>query len=168
MSASLYPTVLRSQERWGPDGSPFKGAFIEAKNATTKITVNVLSAPDSRYRVENLPEGEYELRVHAIQYKAEPHLGVKLAAADKVSVDFELQNGMVRWSDLSGYQGKQLLPEGKGKQLIERQCFACHMFQSRMAAVRRDKDGWEQAVNFMRTAMHSRLGDALNDQDADS
>ena len=75
---------------------------------------------------------------------------------------------MVRWSDLSGYQGKQLLPDGKGKQLIEQQCFACHMFQSRMAAVKRDHDGWVQAVTFMRTAMHSRLGDVFSDQDADT
>jgi virginiamycin B lyase len=151
----------------GPDGAPFKGAFVEAQNSATKITVNVLSAPDGRYRIENLPAGEYDLRIRAIGYKADPQPGVKLTSTQKASADFALQAGMVRWSDLSGYQGKQLLPEGKGKQLIERQCFACHMFQSRMAAVKRDQAGWTQAVNFMRTAMHSRLGDVFSDQDAD-
>src|SRR5262245_45593944 len=27
----------------GPDGQPFRGAFVQARNAKTKITVNVLS-----------------------------------------------------------------------------------------------------------------------------
>ena len=152
----------------GPDGAPFKGAFIEAQNAATKITFNVLSAPDGRYRIDNLPAGEYELRIRAMGYKADAQSGLKLAAGQNGSANFALQPGMVRWSDLSGYQGKQLLPDGKGKQLIEQQCFACHMFQSRMAAVKRDHDGWVQAVTFMRTAMHSRLGDVFSDQDADT
>jgi virginiamycin B lyase len=163
-SASHGATITGTVK--GPDGAPFKGAFVEAKDSVTKITVNVLSAPDGHYRIENLPAGEYELRIHAVQYKADPRSGVKLVANGETSVDFALQNGIVRWSDLSTYQGKQLLPEGKGKDLLARQCFACHMFQTRMAAVKRDKDGWEQAVNYMRTAMHSRLGDVFNDQDA--
>ena len=152
----------------GPDGAPFKGAFVEAQNSSTKITVNVLSAPDGRYRLDNLPAGEYEVRIRAIGYKADPRPGLKLAANGKTSADFALQTGMVRWSDLSGYQGKQLLPDGEGKQIITRQCFACHMFQSRMAAVKRDHDGWVQAVHFMRTVMHARLSDTVNDQDADT
>ena len=107
----------------GPDGAPFKGAFVEAQNSATKITVNVLSTPAGRYRIENLPAGEYDLRIHAIGYRADQQSGIKLSSTQKVSANFALQTGMIRWSDLSGYQGKQLLPEGKGKQLIERQCF---------------------------------------------
>ena len=45
----------------GPDGTPFKGAFVSAQNAKTKITVNVLSHKDGSYRVEDLPAGEYVL-----------------------------------------------------------------------------------------------------------
>lgn len=152
----------------GPNGAPFKGAFVEAQNQSTKITVSVLSAADGRYRIENIPAGDYELRIRAIGYKADPRSDIKLSADQRASADFALQMGTVRWSDLSGYQGKELLPDGRGKQLIEQQCFACHMFQSRMAAVKRDHDGWVQAVTFMRTAMHSRLGDVFSDQDADT
>ena len=33
----------------GPDGAPFKGAFVQAQNTKTKITVNVLSHKDGSY-----------------------------------------------------------------------------------------------------------------------
>src|SRR6202043_2647713 len=74
----------------GPDGSPFQGAFIQAENTSTKITVNVLSAKDGHYKVENLPAGDYDLRIRAIGYKADPHAGVKLIADQKASFDFAL------------------------------------------------------------------------------
>jgi len=160
--ATITGTVRRS------DGSLFRGAFIQAENTKTRISVYVLSGKDGQYRAQNLPGGVYNLQIRAVGYRADSHQGLNLGANQTTSVDFELQAGMVRWSDLSGYQGKQLLPDGKGKQLIEQQCFACHMFQSRMAAVKRDRDGWVQAVSFMRTAMHSRLGDVFSDQDAEA
>ena len=147
-------------------GATFRGAFVRARNAKTKITVNVLSDKDGRYRVTNLPPGEYEVRATAIGYKDDSHAGVQLAGGDSKALDFVLQKGMVRWSDLSLYQGKKLLPAGKGKELLTAQCFACHGFQTRMAAVRRDQAGWVTAVNFMRESMHSRLGDQFSDQDA--
>ena len=37
----------------GPDGNPFEGAFVQAQNAKTRITVSVLSGKDGRY-----PSGE--------------------------------------------------------------------------------------------------------------
>ena len=47
----------------GPDGAPFKGAFVEAQNLKTKITFIVLSDPQGRYHIENLPAGEYDVSV---------------------------------------------------------------------------------------------------------
>jgi len=149
-----------------PDGSPFMGAFVQTQNTKTKMIVNVLSGRDGRYRVEKLPAGEYQIGIRAVGYKTEPRSGVNLTATQNASIDFALQTGTVRWSDLSGYQGKQLLPDGKGKDLLERDCFACHMFQTRMAATPRDEAGWTQAVKFMREAMHSRLGNVVSDGDA--
>jgi hypothetical protein len=46
----------------GPDGAPFEGAFVVAVNSKTKISVSVLSDRQGRYRVENLPAGEYDVR----------------------------------------------------------------------------------------------------------
>ena len=148
-----------------PAGAPFKGAFVQAQNMKTKIYVNVLSDKQGRYRIQGLAPGEYEVLARAVGFKSEPR-GVKLAGNESPSLDFALEKGMVRWSDLSVYQGKKLLPDGKGKQLIAAECFACHGFQSRMAAVRRDADGWAQVVNYMRDVRHARLGNHIDDQAA--
>ena len=149
-----------------PSGAPFRGAFVRAQNVQSKISVNVLSDNQGRYRIQNLPPGEYQVRVTATGYKADPRSGVKLAAGDSSSLDFALQQGTVRWADLSLYQGKTLLPDGKGKDILNGNCFACHGFQTRMAAVKRDHDGWTQAVNYMLTTRHARLGNHINDADA--
>ena len=42
----------------GPDNTPFEGAFVQAINAKTHISVSVLTDKQGRYRVENLPAGE--------------------------------------------------------------------------------------------------------------
>jgi virginiamycin B lyase len=154
-----------------PDGAPFEGAFVQARNTTTKITVNVLSRKGGQYRIPNLPAGEYELRIRAIGYQAQPRTGVHLTADQVISLEFALQKGTVRWSDLSLYQADQLLPAGKGKAaLFTRQsgqptatCAACHGIQTRMASAIRDEDGWRDRVNYMRTAMRVRI----SDQEAD-
>jgi hypothetical protein len=45
-------------------------------------------------------------------------------------------------------------------------CFICHGFQSRMAAVTRNAEGWRDRVEYMRSAMHFNLAH-LTDQEAD-
>src|SRR6202171_6694072 len=70
----------------GPDGAPFKGAFVQAQNTKTKITVNVLSHKDGGYRVEDLPAGEYVLRIRAVGYQADPRTGVTLTASQSASM----------------------------------------------------------------------------------
>jgi mono/diheme cytochrome c family protein len=70
----------------------------------------------------------------------------------------------VRWSDISLYQADQLWPAGKGKDLIAENCSICHEFQSRMASVRRDADGWKDRVEYMRSAMHFSLYHITDDQ----
>ena len=150
-----------------PSGAPFKGAFVQARSdAKSKITISVLSDKQGRYRMENLSPGGYEVWATAIGYKSDPPAGVKVDAGKPASRDFALQKGMVRWSDLTVYQGKKLLPEGKGKAVLFGQCYICHGFQTRMAATRRDEAGWLRAVNFMRESFHSRMAPILNDQDA--
>src|SRR5947209_5839778 len=81
----------------GPDGAALRGAFVQARNATTKIMVSVLSDNQGRYKVENLPAGEYRLQIRAPGYRAEPRNGLKLTAEQNAAHDFALQKGMVRW-----------------------------------------------------------------------
>ena len=52
----------------GPDGTPFRGAFVQAQHAGTKITTSVLSDRQGRYRFDNLSAGTYQLRVRAVGY----------------------------------------------------------------------------------------------------
>ncbi len=146
-AATITGTVI------GPDGAPFRGAFVQARNAKTKITVHVLSDNQGHYRAENLQAGDYRVSIRAPGFKAAPKSGLTLAADDNATQDFKLQKDMVHWSDISFYQGLRLLPDAKGKDLYFRHCFACHGFESRMAKVKRDEDGWRSRVNYMKDAM---------------
>jgi len=153
----------------GPDGSPFRGAFVQARNTATRVLVSVLTDNGGRYRIENLPAGKYQVQVRAPGYRTDPRTDVSLAADQSASYEFALQKGMVRWSDLSQYQGEVLFPDTKGKDLLVGKCFACHAFQSRMASVQRDEDGWRDRVNYMVDSMHFFLGGVgtpFNDQNA--
>src|SRR5713226_445200 len=152
----------------GPDGSPFEGAFVQAINARTHITVSVLTDKQGRYRVENLPAGEYQVRVRAVGFTTDPRSAVNLTADQNVSFEFALQKGTVRWSDLNLYQGKQLMPEGKGKETLSTNCFICHGFQTRMASVRRDEEGWRDRVAYMRQSMAFQLSERINDDKANA
>src|ERR1700690_993813 len=91
----------------GPDGAPFQGAFVEARNIKMKMTVIVLSDSQGRYRLEKLPAGEYRMQIDATGYRAEPRTGVSLSADQKTSFDFALQTGTVRWNEIHLYQAKQ-------------------------------------------------------------
>ncbi len=117
-SASRASTITGTVK--GPDGGAFQGAFVEAQNAKTRITVAVLSDTQGHYRIEELPAGQYRLFIRAVGYRSDPRAGVNLAGEQNASFDFALQTGMVRWSDISVYQGKQLFPAGKGKDLSSR------------------------------------------------
>src|SRR5579862_6086621 len=79
----------------GPDGAAFRGAFVQAVNTKTKVTVSVLSDRNGSYMVPDLPAGVYELRIRAIGFRADPKTGVSLTAQQSANADFALQTGMV-------------------------------------------------------------------------
>lgn len=164
--SSITPAATISGTIKGPDGAPFEGAFVEAQNTKTRITTNVLSNHDGHYRVPDLPAGDYEVRIKAIGYKADPRTDVNLTAGQNASIDFPLQKGMVRWSDLSYYQGIQLFPDGKGKADFVGTCFGCHGFETRMASVHRDEEGWMDRVNYMKQITHFATAPELTDAKA--
>jgi len=165
MAASCHAATLSGTLK-GPDGAPVEGAFVQAQNTKTKISFFVLSDHEGHYRVDGLPEGEYRVQVKATGFRADPKSGVGLAADQSMAIDFALATSAVRWNELSIYQAKKLWPEEKAKQIIFTRCFICHGFQTRMASVRRDLDGWKDRVQFMRDAMHFSLSYRITDQDA--
>src|SRR5262245_20325815 len=137
----------------GPDGQAFRGAFIQARNAKTKIMISVLSDNQGRYRVENLPAGDYRVQIRAPGYQADTVNKLALTQDQNAAHDFALKTSYVRWTDISMYQGIQLLPEERGKNLFFIHCMACHGFETRMAAVKRNEDGWRDRMEYMRESM---------------
>ncbi len=125
-------------------------AFVRAENIKTKITVSVLSDRQGNYRVENLGPGVYDVRATAIGYKSELRQNTKVDAGQPVSLDFDLQKGMVRWTDISIHQAAGLLPDGPGKKVLFTRCMHCHGLQNKIAGSRRDEEGWRNSVNSMR------------------
>ena len=143
----------------GPDGKPFMGAFVVAENTQNKMTVSVLSNAQGRYHMGNLAPATYKVRISAIGYKSEPRGDVRLSGEQKASFDFALEKAKVRWSDLSTYQGRKLLPKTKEHDLSHKDalfttCFqSCHSFQKRMAVETWDENGWRARVTYMRDVM---------------
>jgi virginiamycin B lyase len=143
----------------GPDGKPFMGAFVAAENPQSRMTVNVLSDAQGRYRITNLPGATYTVRTQAIGYTSEPRASLAVAVDATASLDFVLQKTPVHWSDLSTYQGRQLLPKTKDHDLSYKDSFfttcfqSCHSFQKRMATQALDLDGWRTRVRYMSDTM---------------
>jgi virginiamycin B lyase len=156
-STSFAATITGSVN--GPDGKPFMGAFVVAENTQNKMTVSVLSDQQGRYHIGNLPAATYRIQIAAIGYQSEPRSDVKLTDDQKTSFDFALHKTKVQWSDLTTYQGRQLLPKTKDHDLSYRDpffttCFqSCHSFQKRLASGNWDQDGWRQRVIYMRDVM---------------
>lgn len=148
----------------GTDGKPFQGAFVEAQNSKSKITVIVLSGSRGEYAIENLPQGEYRVQLRAVGFKAQPIQGVKLQGSQKVTQDFALEKSKIEWRDISLYQATELWPAARGKDIILGRCSSCHAFQSRMASVVRDEEGWRDRVEYMRKSM--RISTEFSDDDA--
>lgn len=153
----------------GPDGKPYMGAFVVAENAQNKMTVSVLSNAQGRYHIGNLPAATYNLRITATGYKSDPRGDVPLAADQSTSFDFALQKAAVQWSDLSTYQGRQLLPKTAAHDLSHQDVFfttclqSCHSFQHRMASAAWDQDGWRLRVEYMRDVMMAGEGRRMSD-----
>jgi virginiamycin B lyase len=149
----------------GPDGSPFKGAFVRAQNEKSKVTVSVLSDKQGGYRIQNLTEGKYQVRATAMGYKSDPRADVTVDGAQPASLDFAMQKGVVRWSDLSIHQGETLLPDDPGKTVLFTRCMSCHGLQTKIAGTRRDEDGWRSAVALMRDRVGGVGDPRITDQD---
>ena len=81
-SSSAFAATVTGTVK-GPDGAPFEGAFVQAVNAKTKISVSVLSDKQGRYRVEK-PAGrrvssarESRWLHHGSPQRGEPYRGPK-------------------------------------------------------------------------------------------
>jgi hypothetical protein len=65
LSSVCYGATITGTVK-GADGAPFQGAFVEAQNAKTRITVIVLSDSQGRYRIPDLAAGDYRVFIKAV------------------------------------------------------------------------------------------------------
>ena len=157
----------------GPDGKPVMGVFVVARDARTTRSVYVLSGEQGGYRIADLPAATYTVAIKTIGYDADARDAVALAADAKASFDFALRKRPVRWSELTTYQGRKLLPKTDKHDLSHRDkffatCFqSCHAFQNRMAHHAFDKDGWRAMVQYMSDTMFAGESRRLTEEDMD-
>ena len=142
----------------GPDGAPFRGAFVRSQNLMTMVNTWVLSDREGRYRADVLP-GEYAVSIKTIGYAADPARTKVEGGGKAVSLDFELKKSRVQWADLNQYQARLLMPEGRGRQAVLDTCFACHSV-GRFTVRPRDRDGYWQAVTYMRDVIGVNVSNA--------
>jgi virginiamycin B lyase len=141
----------------GPDGAPFRAAFVRAQNVQTKMATTVLSDNQGKYRVNNLAPGAYDVSAISIGYKGDPakRADIRLDDGQTAAVSFAMQKAMVQWNQLTRYQAGMLLPmpkagtvEAKDRDVVLKDCFGCHGISK--WGMRLDHDGWANAIGVMR------------------
>src|ERR1700751_506517 len=95
MVASTASAAAITGKGSGPDGKPFMGAFVVASTPQSKRSVSVLSDPQGRYHIDDLPAATYTVAINTIGYQSEPRMGVALAIDGKAAFDFALQKAPV-------------------------------------------------------------------------
>jgi virginiamycin B lyase len=150
----------------GPDGIPVRGAFIDARNARTRITVMVLSDSNGRYQVENLAPGDYHVQARSMGYRSDPRSGILLTERQTVNYDWSLQRQTLHWTDIPISQWFKLLPEEKGKAQFVRFCgLSCHGGFQNMVGLSRDENAWKRAVSEMRFRIAGGILEKMSDAD---
>ena len=149
----------------GPDGKPFRAAFVQAQNTKTKVTTSVLSQNDGNYHIKNLPAGDYEVRIKAPGYQNDQTSNLTIKDDAAGSKSFVLKKGKVSWADLSFQQARVLLPEAPGKSTLYNSCFACHGFETRMYGRGFGLSDYQDRVSYMMTTMHYFLAGRVSEQE---
>jgi virginiamycin B lyase len=161
-------------------GAPVTGAFVKIKNSERRLTFMVVSQPQGRFSVNNLPSGKYVAQAIGGEFQSELSAPVDVAAGKSASVDLALTNARApqlpgAWPGrLPGEQvgeggeggaARPTLPDGEGKPIIEAKCVSCHDAQ-RIVRVQANRDRWQTIVQNMRAyAQGSTLAKPLSDQE---
>jgi len=152
----------------GPDGTPFRAAFVRIQNTKTNMTTMVLSDNQGRYWADKLDPGVYEVSATWVGYQSDParRRDVILEDGGRIPLDFTMQIGTVEWGQLTKYQAGTLIPQalGNGKDVLIQQCFNCHAFGKIGAVGRHDVNGWKEEIDVMRLTGVARIRPDVTEQ----
>jgi virginiamycin B lyase len=187
-AALLLAQPIPAQDRAGTlqgtvknaKGAPVTGAFVKIKNSERRLTFMIISQPQGRYSIGNLPDGKYVAQAIGGDFQSELSAPVDVAAGKPVTVDLALTH--TRAPQLPGAWPGRLpgervgeggeggappaaLPDGDGKPIIEAKCVSCHDAQ-RISRVQANRDRWQTIMQNMRVyAQGSTVAKPLSDEE---
>lgn len=94
-AAAQYETGTISGTATDSSGGALPDAQIEAKNVGTNVTRTTVSDAAGRYRIPDLPLGNYDVQASKTGFQTLVHKGVTLTVGANLLVDFSLQVGQV-------------------------------------------------------------------------
>jgi virginiamycin B lyase len=145
----------------GSDNKPVAGVFVQAETKAANRLVNVLSDNAGHFRLPDLAAGQWVVSAHgtgSVGLDSTPQT-TTVTADQNATLDVKTAPAPLKWTEISMSQGRALLPDAKGKTIMFQNCFACHGFETRMAARGpHDQQQWQTLVDYMVSSMHFFLG----------
>ena len=155
VAGGAHAGTIRGQVT-GADNAPVPGVFVQAENKAANRIVNVLSDSAGHFRMQNLPAGQWAVSAHGTGSAglASTPQTATLKADETLTLAVKAAPAPLKWTEISMYQGRALLPDGKGKTIMFQNCFACHGFETRMAGRPHDQADWQTYVDYMVRSMN--------------
>ncbi len=137
---------------------PVEAAEVRAFNTNKRIMYMVFTH-EGRFRAAGLLPGRYEITVEKDGFVRAAKT-MEIAFGQDVEVDFTLTAGgpskfVIRaeypkwgWHDVDSYGTyDEVFPAGRGRDLIENACKACHTSESYLPANPRSREDWVEVLN---------------------
>jgi hypothetical protein len=93
--AAQVETATISGTATDSSGAALVGATVQARNVGTNITQSAVTDPAGRYRISDLPIGNYEVQTSLSGFQTVVHKGITLTVGANLVVDFSLPVGEV-------------------------------------------------------------------------
>jgi Carboxypeptidase regulatory-like domain/TonB dependent receptor-like, beta-barrel len=93
--AAQVETATVSGTATDSSGAALVGAAVQARNVGRNITQSTITDAAGRYRVHDLPVGEYEVQASLSGFQTVVHKGITLTVGANLVVDFSLPVGQV-------------------------------------------------------------------------
>jgi hypothetical protein len=93
--AAQVETATISGTATDSSGAALVGATVQARNVGTNVTQSTVSDAAGRYRIPDLPIGQYEVQASISGFQTVVHKGITLTVGANLVVDFSLPVGQV-------------------------------------------------------------------------